>query len=57
MTPNGKIDRQALFQSHAVQNRSQELQPFSENDAEAALLCLLRHYNFLPATFLNGKWR
>lgn len=48
LTPNGKIDHQALFQSLTVQNRSQELQPFSENDAEAALRYLLRHDNFYP---------
>ncbi|SPP32553.1 Linear gramicidin synthase subunit B [Arsenophonus endosymbiont of Aleurodicus floccissimus] len=56
LTPNGKIDHQALFKLLVVQNRSQELQPFSENDTEAALRCLLRYDNFYPQLSLmeNG---
>lgn len=46
LTQNGKIDRQALFQSLTVQNLSKKIQPVSEHDAEAALRSLLRHDNF-----------
>lgn len=56
LTQNGKIERQALFQSLAMQNQSKELQTGREQDAEAALRCLLRHHNFNPQLSLmdNG---
>lgn len=58
LTQNGKIDRQALFQSLAMQNQSKELQTGREQDAEAALRCLLRHHNFNPQLSLmdNGGY-